>query len=368
MQSRLRLHLATAITLFALLFLSPPVRAQADRLLPSSWNDAVNQLAHRVAAVVDPATPVSLEMENISAIEGSDQNYIESDFENALRQHSLIIYPPSSSAIRLAVRLHLTLSESADAYIWAVQIFNNPHDPNSFSSAIVSVPRLTGYGSTSGGLPVVSLERRLVWKQPSRFLDFDIVKDSAVGDAALLILQTDRLTVYKLSGPDWVLFREIPISSAPSRSRAPEGSIEAQKNSIYVPGLACTIDLSFAGRPECVPFNDERRKPETIPGQPDSLGDARLACQDGRRFVLYTGEGDWTQRDLIQGYFVRNRPLPMVPSGNPIQFDGPVVSLQTYDANPYSYDDPKSNSARAVIHNLKTNNYEAYFVTATCVH
>jgi hypothetical protein len=58
----------------------------------------------------------------------------------------------------------------------------------------------------------------------------------------------------------------------------------------------------------------------------------------------------------------------MVPSGNPIQFDGPVVSLQTYDANPYSYDDPKSNSARAVIHNLKTNNYEAYFVTATCVH
>ena len=242
MQSRLRLHLATAITLFALLFLSPPVRAQADRLLPSSWNDAVNQLANRVAAVVDPATPVSIEMENISAIEGSDQNYIESDFENALRQHSLIIYPPSSSAIRLAVRLHLTLSESADAYIWAVQIFNNPHDPNSFSSAIVSVPRLTGYGSTSGGLPVVSLERRLVWKQPSRFLDFDIVKDSAVGDAALLILQTDRLTVYKLSGPDWVLFREIPISSAPSRSRAPEGSIEAQKNSIYVPGLACTID------------------------------------------------------------------------------------------------------------------------------
>jgi hypothetical protein len=30
--------------------------------------------------------------------------------------------------------------------------------------------------------------------------------------------------------------------------------------------------------------------------------------------------------------------------------------------------DPETSTARAVVHNLKTGNYEAYIVTATCSH
>jgi hypothetical protein len=47
----------------------------------------------------------------------------------------------------------------------------------------------------------------------------------------------------------------------------------------------------------------------------------------------------------------------VVPSGNTLEFDGPVMALQA---------DPEGSSARAVVRNLKTGEYEAYIVTATC--
>jgi hypothetical protein len=96
-----------------------------------------------------------------------------------------------------------------------------------------------------------------------------------------------------------------------------------------------------------------------IPGLPHGLGTVIPgSCRD-EMILFYTGEGDWTQADFIQGYLMKAIPLPMVPSGGATQFDGPVISLQP---------DIETSAARAVVHNLKTGNYEAYIVTATCSH
>ncbi len=73
--------------------------------------------------------------------------------------------------------------------------------------------------------------------------------------------------------------------------------------------------------------------------------------------ILASGTGDWTQPDSIQGYVSSDPQGQAVASGDPVAFDGPVVSLQPAG---------KEGSARAVARNLKTGNYEAYIVTATC--
>jgi hypothetical protein len=360
MQSRLRLHLATRIAFLALLFLSPPARGQAAASFPPSWSDAVSQLADHVAAAVSPSTPLVLDVKNISALDSSDTNRIIAAFQSKLQQHSLTLASAGSSAGRSAVPLRLTFSESADAYVWVIQIFNNVRDPNSFSSDIVSLSK--GNISANGiDQPALSLDKRFVWQQPGKILDFAIVKDSAAGDAALLILETNRLAIYKLSGPDWVLVRENPISTAASPLRAPDGTIDTKAGYVFVAGLECAVGPSFTAGLKCAPAAQSHApaSPVDVSGRPATLG-ALLPgnCRD-EMISLYTGVGDWTQSDFIQGYLTKRIPLPMVPSGNPIQLDGPVISLQP---------DPESSSARVVVRNLKTGNYEAYIVTTTCSH
>ena len=73
--------------------------------------------------------------------------------------------------------------------------------------------------------------------------------------------------------------------------------------------------------------------------------------------MLSTGTGDWTQPDSIQGYLLSSLTGDAVPSGAAIEMEGPVVALQRVG---------RQSAARAVVHNLKTGNYEGYIVTATC--
>jgi hypothetical protein len=360
MQSRLRLHLATGIAFLALVLFSPAAHGQAAAPFPPSWNDAVSQLADHVAAAVSPSTPITLDVKNISALDSSDANLVVAEFQSKLQQHSLTLTSPGSSAGRSAVPLRLTLSESSDAYLWVLQIFNNVRDPNSFSAAIVSVSK-GNISANATDQPFLSLDKRLVWTQLEKFLDFAIIKDSAVGDAALLILETNRLAVYKLSGPEWVLVRENPISPAASPSRAPDGTIETKAGYVYVAGVECVLGPSFTAELKCAPPAQKHafvRRVDASGGQATLGIPLPGSCRD-EMISLYTGDGDWTQPDVIQGYLTKGVRLPMVPSGNPTQLDGPVISLQT---------DPESSSARAVVHNLKTGNYEAYIVTATCSH
>jgi hypothetical protein len=360
MHSRLSLHLAAQIAFLAFLFLAPPAHAQAAPSFPKSWNDAVTQLADNVAAAVSPSTPVTLEVKNLSSLDPSDANRIVAAFQNELQRHSLNLVSIGSLTGRTAVPLRLTLSESAGAYLWAIQIFNNARDPNSFSTGIVSVSK---ENAAANGInqPFLSLDKRLVWKQPNKFFDFAIVRDSTVGDAALLVLETNRLAVYKLSGSDWVLSHESPIPQTGFPSRDLDGRIDLKEHSIAIAEIRCTADPDLSAKIICTKLNPLPlpKMGTVVSGFPSSVGAILPVTCDSATPVLTSGIGDWTQPDSIQGYLLNSTTSgpPQTLSGNAIQFDGPVLSLEA---------DPETSSARAVVHNLKTGNYEAYIVTATC--
>src|SRR5271155_944981 len=218
MQSRLRLNLAIrlvllafAVGLFGLIPQASPARATPS--LPKSWNDAVIELADKIAAAVSPTAPVALDVKNISSLDAANADSIRTALENELRRHRFQIAPANSGGTQPAVRLQFTLSESADRYVWVVQISNDSQNPASISPIIVPVPRTVAMEENTDQ-PLLSLEKRITWKQADRFLGFALLQGPSPSESQLLILETSRLAVYRLSGAEWKFSRTLPVPSS----------------------------------------------------------------------------------------------------------------------------------------------------------
>jgi hypothetical protein len=332
--------------------------AQAASTLPKSWNDAVARLADEFAAAESPAA-VTLSVNNISSLDASYAGAVEAAVREQLQRHSFSFVPENTLAAQSAIRLQLSLSESAAEYVWVMQVLSDQSDGASSPVIIVAAPK-TDSAHVGADEQSLSLEKRFVWKAPGEFLDFALLKDPASGEQTLLVLGTNHLTTYKLASSKWQVSRTSPIPQATIPSRDPQGTINLKEGKISLQGLECGGDHDLAGAVECKPFTPARimRGPFVkIPGLPNSLGTTVAEKCRGEYVSLFTAEIDWTQSDSIRGYLSKGIPLPMVPSGNTLEFDGPVMALHS---------DPEGISARAIVRNLKTGEYEAYIVTATC--
>jgi hypothetical protein len=330
--------------------------AQAASTLPKSWNDAVAKLGDEVAAVVSPAA-VTLSVNNISSLDASYGGAVEAAVREQLLRHSFSFAPANTLAAQSAIRLELSLSESGAEYVWVMQVLNDLRNGASSPVIIVAAPK-TDSAQVGADEQSLSLEKRFVWKQPDRFLDFALLKNPASGDSDLLVLETKRFSIYKMSGVGWHLSRSTPMPQRATLSRDPEGWIDLKAGKILLKGLECAGDPDFAGVLQCKVSAPVIRSPVVkIPGLLNSVGAGIEEKCRGEIVWLSTADSDWSQSDSIRGYLTRGIPLPLIPSGNTLEFDGPVMALHS---------DQAGNSARAVVHNLKTGEYEAYVVTATC--
>jgi hypothetical protein len=332
--------------------------AQTPSTLPKSWSDSLAKLADEVAAAESPAA-VTLSVNNISSLDASYAGAVEAAVREQLQRHSFSFAPANTLAAQSAIRLQLSLSESASEYVWVLQILNDPGEKAAFPVMIVAAPKADSahVGTDEQSL---SLEKRFVWKQAQRFLDFALQKDASSGEVTLLVLGTDRLTTYKPAGSQRQLSRTSPIPPVTPPSRDPQGTIDLKEGKITLKGFRCVGDPDLAGVLQCNASTAGRvlRSPVVkIPGLPNSVGVSIEEKCRGEIVSLYTAEGDWTQNDSIRGYLSRGIPLPEVPSGNAVEFDGPVMVLHS---------GPEDSSVRVIVHNLKTGEYEAYIVTATC--
>jgi hypothetical protein len=347
-------------TILVGLFLGTPPSvsyAQATSTLPKPWNDAVVKLADEVAAAMSP-TGVKLVVENISSLDAAHAGAIDAALREQLQHHSFVLPPANSTAAQSAVQLQLTLSESVTEYVWVMEVSNDSPETNSLPMMMVSVSK-AAFTDTEPGEQSLSLEKRFVWKQRERLLDFALLKDSTSGQPLLLILEARRLQIYKLSGPGWELSRSTPIPEMVPMSRDSEGTISLNERKVWFKEYECTGDPDLTGAVQCKisPPAHHIVTRVKIPGLPNSLGTLVYGECRGETISVYTGEGDWTQTDSLQGYLISLNPVSSVAVGDAIQVRGPVISLQS---------ERDTSAVRAVIRNLKTGEYEAYIVTATC--
>src|ERR1700733_6416959 len=101
-------------------------------------------------------------------------------------------------------------------------------------------------------------------------------------------------------------------------------------------------------------FDGSADAASTFDGWGSDIASIASACASAWQLVA-TGSGDWTQKDQIQLYEMRDQKA--VAIGEPIEFPGPTLAVWTAD---------DGKSARVVSRNLESGLYEASIVSVAC--
>lgn len=333
---------------------------QAANAPPADWDTAVRELVDRVAGLLAPPARIDLAVNNVSSLSPDDVATIGERLKAELtKRHCLLAgaQPPD-------VNLTVTLSEGAEGYLIVAQVRREASEPAQ-QVAMVSVSRAAKKAERAGG---VSLALTRIWGQSGAILDFALPAVAAGAAPEMIVLERGRLAFYSRQQDQWQLGQAVAITPTRSWLRAEQGHIDISQGlamgSAGLPGIECkgdftnpqTIHCGFVSQDTQAWIQGDAAVPKEldIGGEVASVG---LEC-DGRPVMLATGKGDWTQPDSIQAYEVDTTGrTAAVLTGSPVDFAGPVTSLWATGA---------SGVARAVVHNLKSGNYEAWVVTASC--
>jgi hypothetical protein len=343
--------LRAVITVAFLTFAAWSSQAQSAAQIPPEWNKAVDSLADKIATAAKPARTFSLNVKNISSLSGKDGASLREELVSdlAARKFRITEKPPSDA------QLQISFSESAEDYVWVAEIRRgDAHEVVMVSTArdVVRKPSAAG--------PSITLQRRAVWQQAGKILDFDLVLDAATdGGSILAVLEPDKLSFYEYRSGEWQLTRAVAIARARPVQRDARGRIDPPAGKAELPDAECsgnfqhpeTVTCSSAAAVQEVGFVT---KPISIQGHTvDSYVDLGAACGIGP-LTLITGPGDWTEPDFVQAVGLKNQ---ADAASEKLQFPGPILAL-------WASEDGKS--ARVVSRNLQTGAYEASIVAVSC--
>ena len=332
---------------------------QTPAAAPTDWDTAVRELVDRIAAIVPPPARIDLVVNNVSSLSPDEVATIGERLRAELTKRHYRLAGPQAPDANLTV----TLSEGTEGYSIVAQVLHGASD-KAGQVAMVSISKAAKKAERSGG---VSLDQTRVWDQPGAILDFALPPVAAGAMPEMIVLERGRLAFYSRQQDQWQLGQAVTITPTRSWLRAEQGHIDISQGlamgSAGLPGIQCNGDFANPQTIHCGFVSQETqawiRGDASIPKDLDIGGDVAsvgLQC-DGRAVVLATGKGDWTQPDFVQAYEMDATGHAASLTGNPVEFAGPVMSLWATGA---------SGAARAVVHNLKTGEYEAYVVTASC--
>jgi hypothetical protein len=355
----LPLRFQAALVILFLIAVLFPASAQNSNPLPPQWNDAVRKLADKIAADVSPLKPLSLEVKNISPLSAAETAHVHGALADELKNRSFLLASPSTAAGELVSTAQVTVSWGTDGYVLVAEIQSGSETKNEPQVAIVSAPKLAPGANQTGG-EILLLQKRLIWQQPDKFLDFLVWPLEGSGSASqLAVLEPRRLAYYNFQDAGWRLSRSIPILRPTYQPRNLDGFFEKDGTRLYLNGIACTGELAEPETVKCKGTGAYENR-QSLPSTAFEGVNVRQAMVfespcEGHGASLETGTGDWTETDTIQGSQSTNDNFS--ESGAPIGTDGPVLTLVPGSA---------SGTARIVVHNLKSGEYEGYIVTATC--
>lgn len=353
-----------AAVLFATYARPLPVFAQSMPQLSPILSDAVHDLANKIAAAAGTVQSLSLDTKNISSLGASDAIAAQQALETDLTQRHFRLVPLASApASDAAMQVRVTFSEGADGFVWVAEVRPANRSDSERQVAIVAVSRPTN-NISRGAQDSLTLDKKLIWEQRDKFVDFAILPPSRETGSTLFVLESGRLASYRssnaLAGAQWQPWQSVTISHPSGHTRDVVGRIDIADQKVSLQGVECAGDFEPPQSLKCAPLTRTVGEREMeIPGH-EGAESAQLAAKCGEgKVLLGSGTGDWTQPDLIQGFELANTSGQPTASGDPIAMDGPVIAFSP-SAN--------GNDARAVVYNLKTGHYEGYVVTATCNH
>lgn len=328
---------------------SPATRSDS---LPPKWNEAVTVLAEKIAAGSASARIISLEVKNLSSLENNDVSAVQRELRADLEQRNLRIRPANATDTQVRV----TISEGTAGRVLAAEVRQGKE------RQVVLVPAPTEpVAKETVKSEALTLTAKLVWKQPKPILDFALYERLAGIESRLLIVEAGRLAYYEMTNGQWQPLQVVQVPGSKPSFRHMQARIELSQNYILLSDAKCTGNLIVPSEVICAAREGVTSWGPSayVSGHQGSLATGLSQKCSGSQVVLVSGNGDWTEPDTLQGFEELQIKMPPVPTGNALNFDGPILMLDENGAGVI---------ARAVVHNLKKGDYEAYLVTATCSH
>ena len=233
--------LRAIITLAFFAFTAWTSQAQSAAQIPPEWDKALDSLADKIGAAAKPAKTLSLNVRNISSLSGTDVAGLREELVAYLAALKFRITekPPSDA------QLQISFSESAEDYVWVAEIRRG----DAREVVMVSAARDVFKNPTSAR-PSITLQRKAMWEQAGKILDFGLVPDAvADGGSTLAILEPDKLSFYEYRSGEWQLTRGVAIARSRPVQRDVSGRIDLPAGKAELPDAECSGNFQ---RPETV--------------------------------------------------------------------------------------------------------------------
>ncbi len=346
-----RSSLAGRTFLFLFVLLAAPMAARSATL-----EDSARELARKMAAALPALGNITCEIRNVSSLQPDEVARIEQTLKTELQDRCVHTQTSGSETDSIVVML----SENLKDLVWTAEI----HQGDASRIVLVTVPWPAENRIPFNRMPV-ALRSEKFWEGSQRILDVTIA-NSSNGDALLLLLTSDGLLIRKV-GSDEASIVQIPPSQFVIRD--PAGTITQTENRITVSFVAqiCSIDPDARAVIEChladgpVRGRVYEKLELALPGpthveRGGQIATIRNICKNGQ-LSLASGRGDYTEPDTIQAFeaTVVNGMIVEKALSDFLHFAGPVMALQSDDT-----------TARAIVRNLQTKNYEAYRILISC--
>jgi hypothetical protein len=299
-------------------------------------DDAVRQLAERVAAIPNLRGPVRLQFFQDAHFAADTGKGWQESFRTEIEKHGLTLTEDPGATL-----LRVGLAETPTQLVLAASARVAEKD----EVRLLTLPRTT---FRAANLPVapVRIESQLVYQSVDRILDASSFWNGAEGGMVLLADRDAELSVLRLDVTGEVK-QTISLTAAGAHlSRDPRGELTVRANDavVLLPGKSCEFSWTAPADAKCHSAKPTWRGPTVLTPSCDAGGWKLLA--DG---------SDWTTPDVLQ----------VVPDGSLYEgsaallsdFPGPILNING-EQNPAS--------ALLVARNLRTGNYEVYKVTLAC--
>ena len=321
--------------LFLIVSFGLPILAAAATL-----EDSAKEFAQKIAAALPGRENVFYEIRNVSSLQPDEVSQVEKKLTAELQDHGNLV-----SGSGAAISVVVTLSENVKGFVWTAEI----RQGDAFHTVLLFVTRLAAAPKSEDEFPLRLASERF-WIGPERALDANTIS-APNGDQLVVFLLPETVVIQDASKN---IENRIHISLDLDKLvlREPGGTISQTGNfvEILIGRRDCTISL------ETYELNECRDSGKMGSGGDVPLGgQVVLAMSKCTKLTTWfvTGTGDDTQPDSLR--IVGGTDGSTL--SNQLNFSGPIVAI---------HGNSSGTPARAIVRNLQTGNYDAYYLYLSC--
>lgn len=337
--------------LFLFVLLGIPNAARAATL-----EDSAKELARKIAAALPARENVSCDIRNASSLRHGEVGRIDAALKTELQEQGVRLAGSGATTT-----VFVTLSENFEKLVWTGEI----RQGETSHTVFIAAERSPEDRASSGVMPL-TIRGEKFWEGPERILDAGEVSNGA-GKVWLVLLLPGGLRIQdRQTGSS----SAIEITSNQSASRDPWGNLNFGQTgntiAFFLSPRVCTVNLEMRNLDGCLPADGSTEAPlasrfpvmfDVAPPGPPPPGrgtaiEMKSVCGGAGRF-LATGDRDYTQTDSLQVFQTEGTGASAI--GAELDFPGPITALHGV-----------SDTARAVVRNITTGNYEAYRLSFSC--